>query len=74
MPSDDAPVTINQVQQATPSDKSTEQNPVITPANFTRFFNTSWSMTNPLVSTGLTPPYLAEILQLVKYDEKIKPP
>ena len=32
MPSVDATVIINQVQQATPSDKSTEQNPVKTPA------------------------------------------
>ena len=30
MPSDDATVTVNQIQQATPSDKSAKQNSVIT--------------------------------------------
>ena len=74
MPSDDATVTVNQIQQATPSDKSAEQNPVKTPATSQGFSTLPGACQNPLVSTGLILPDLAQILQPVKHDEKIKPP
>ena len=74
MPSDDATVTVNQIQQATPSDKSTEQNPLKTPATSQGFSTLPGACQNPLVSAALISPDLAEILQPVKYDEKRKPP
>ena len=74
MPSDDATVTVNQIQQATPSDKSAEQNPVKTPATSQGFSTLPGACQNPLVSTGLISPDLAEILRPVNHDEKIKPP
>ena len=74
MPSDDATGIVNQVQQATPPDKSTEQNQAITPATSQGFSTLPGACQNPLVSTGLISPDLAEILQPVKHDEKIKPP
>ena len=51
MPSDDGTVTINQVQQSIPSDKSAEQNPVITPATSQGFLRLPGACKNPLVST-----------------------
>ena len=74
MPSDDTTVTVSQVQPATPSDKSAEQNPVITPATWKGFLTLPGACQNLLASTGLISPDLAEILQPVKHDEKIKPP
>ena len=74
MPSDDATGIVNQVQQDTPSDKSTQQNQAITPATSQGFLTLPRTCLNPLVSTGLISPDLAEILQPVKHDEKIKPP
>ena len=74
MPSDDATGIVNQVQQATPSDKSTEQNQTITPATSKGFSTLPGTCLNPLVPMGLISPDLAEILQPVKHDEKIKPP
>ena len=74
MPSDDATGIVNQVQQATPPDKSTEQNQAITPATSQGFSTLPGACQNSLVSTGLISPDLAEILQPVKHDEKIKPP
>ena len=74
MPSDDATGIVNQVQQATPSDKSTEQNQAITPATSPGFSIIPGACQNPLVSTGLISPDLAEILQPVKHDEKIELP
>ena len=71
---DDATGIVNQVQQATPSDKSTEQNPAITPATSQGFATLPGACQNPLVSTGLISPDLAEILRPVNHDEKIKPP
>ena len=74
MPSDAATSTVNQVQQATPSDKSTKQNPAITPVTLQSFSTLPRACQNPLVSTGLIIPDLAEILRPVNHDEKIKPP
>ena len=74
MPSDNATVTVNQIQQATPSDKSAEQNPVKTPAPSQGFSTLPGACQNRLVSTGLISPDLAETLQPVKDDEKSKPP
>ena len=74
VPSDDATGIVNQVQQATPSDKSTEQNQAITPATSPGFSIIPGACQNPLVSTGLISPDLAEILQPVKHDEKIELP
>ena len=54
IPSDDATVTVNLVQQATPSDKSAEQNPVITPATSQGFLTLPGACQNPLVSTGFS--------------------
>ena len=71
MPSAAATSIVNQVQQATPSDKSTEQNPAITPATLQSFSTLPKACQNPLVSTGLIIPDLAEIL---RPDQKIKPP
>ena len=51
MPSDDGTVTINQVQQAIPSDKSAEQNTVITPETSQGFLTLPGACKNPLVST-----------------------
>ena len=62
MPSDAATGTVNQVQQATPSDKSTKQNPAITPVTLQSFSTLPRTCQNPLVSTGLIIPDLAEIL------------
>ena len=73
MPSDDATGIVRQVQQATPSDKSTEQNPAITPATSQGFSTLPGACQNPLVSTRLISPDLAEILRPVNHDEKIKP-
>ena len=52
MPSNDATVTVNKVQQATPLDKSAEQNSVITPATSKGFSTLPGACQNPLVSTG----------------------
>ena len=70
MPSAAATSIVNQVQQATPSDKSTEQNTAITPATLQSFSTLPKACQNPLVSTGLIIPDLAEIL---RPDQKIKP-
>ena len=74
MPSDDATATVNQVQPATPSDKSAEQNPIKTPTTSHDFLMLPGACQNPLVSTALISLDLAEILQPVKYNEKRKPP
>ena len=68
--SDDATVTVNLVQQATPSDKSAEQNPVKTPAISQGFSTLPGACQNTFVSTVVISMDLAEILQPVKYDEK----
>ena len=52
MPSNDATVTVSKVQQATPLDKSAEQNSVITPATSKGFSTLPGACQNPLVSTG----------------------
>ena len=74
MPSDDATITINQVQPATPSYKLAEQNLVKKPTTLQVFSTLPGGCQNPLVSTGLILLDLAEILQPAKYDEKSKPP
>ena len=53
MPSDDVTFAINQVQPATPSDKSAEQNSVKTPATSQDFPTISGACQNSLVSMGL---------------------
>ena len=71
---DDARGIVNQIQQATPSHKSTEQNPALTPATSQGFSTLPGAYQNPLASTGLISPDLAEILRPVNHDETIKPP
>ena len=54
MPSDGGTVTVSQVQQATTSDKSAEQNAVITPGTSKGFSPLPGACKNPLVPMGFS--------------------